>query len=117
MPRRHNYDLWLQYQQLFDEGLLLRLTPEQHRAILECGHELFGHATIRLFGSRLDNTQRGGDIDLYIQTDDTSDLVRKKVLFLSKLKRQIGEQKIDILFDTGKDRPIDRIAKTQGVVL
>ena len=43
----------------------MRLTPEQTRAIVAATHELAGpDASVRLFGSRLHDTLKGGDIDL-----------------------------------------------------
>ena len=43
--------------------------------------------------------------------------MRKKVDFLSKLKHDIGEQKIDVVFDRHKHRAIDKIALSTGVKL
>jgi len=72
---------------------------------------------IYLFGSRLDDEKRGGDIDLYLSVKEKDALVRKKVDFLVKLKREIGLQKIDVVFDKGLSRAIDFIAKQEGVKL
>lgn len=55
---------------------------------------------MRLFGSRTDDTQRGGDIDLLVEADlaDPAALDAKLDLLVS-LKRRLGERRIDILFD------------------
>lgn len=79
--------------------------------------EVFQRGEIYLFGSRADQTQKGGDIDLYIIPAEHQQLTKKKIQFLAKLKRQIGEQKIDVVMDTGQNRVIDQIAKQQGVLL
>ncbi|QEP43559.1 hypothetical protein D5085_10775 [Ectothiorhodospiraceae bacterium BW-2] len=54
-------------------------------------------AVVRLFGSRLDDSKRGGDIDLLIETDisQPDELVKAKNRFLAQLYRELGEQKID----------------------
>lgn len=45
----------------------MRLTPEQIRSIKQVAAEVFGSdAHVYLFGSRVDDQARSGDIDLYI---------------------------------------------------
>jgi histidinol-phosphate aminotransferase len=44
-------------------------------------------------------------------------LAYKKIQFLAKLKRDIGEQKIDVVFDYGQNRLIDKKAKSEGIEL
>lgn len=95
----------------------MRLTTLQQQMIKRYFLEIFKEGKIYLFGSRVDDTKKGGDIDLYIEPVDRKNLVRKKVDFLVKLKREIGNQKIDIVFDRGESRLIDKIAKQEGVVL
>jgi len=42
----------------------MRLTPTQARVILSCVRQQFGaDAQVKLFGSRLDDSLRGGDVD------------------------------------------------------
>jgi len=95
----------------------MRLTPRQHTAIKKYFSEVFREGQVYLFGSRIDDRRKGGDIDLYIQTPDRSNLVRKKIDFLVRLKQAIGDQKIDVVFDRGGNRAIDRIARKQGILL
>ena len=46
----------------------MRITPMQLQAIQQQIHQYFGDsATVWLFGSRLDDTQKGGDVDLYVE--------------------------------------------------
>ena len=72
---------------------------------------------IYLFGSRVDDEKRGGDIDLYLVVKDKSNLFRKKLKFLAKIKKELGEQKIDVVFNIDEDRLIEREAKKWGVKL
>lgn len=95
----------------------MRLKPDEIEAISEIFINVFGVGTIRLFGSRTDDNKRGGDIDLYIETPLHDELQRKKIDFLVKLKRRIGERKIDVVIDRDEKRLIDRIAKKEGIVL
>jgi len=79
--------------------------------------EIFVDGDIYLFGSRVDNNKRGGDIDLYLVLQDHTNIFRKKIKFLSRVKRELGEQKIDIVFNQDKDRLIEKEAVKWGVKL
>jgi hypothetical protein len=69
-----------------------------------------------LFGSRVDNAKKGGDIDLYIKTEAGNDFSHK-IKFLVALEQQMGEQKIDVVFAQDKNRPIEQQALSTGVLL
>lgn len=80
----------------------MRLTPEQLSVIRIAVAETFGDtASIWLFGSRVDDSKRGGDIDLLIETrqSDIAAIVKAELALLTKLHMQLGEQKIDVLVD------------------
>ena len=95
----------------------MRLTKEQLRHIKEVFRDVYSEGELYLFGSRVDESKKGGDIDLYISVKDKDNLVYKKIHFLAKLKRKIGEQKIDVVYDIGKERVIDKIVKNEGILL
>lgn len=95
----------------------MRLTYKEIEAIENSFREVFVSGTIYLFGSRVDDSQKGGDIDLYIQTDNKDNLIEKKIDFLVSLKRKIGDQKIDVLLSRDINRAIEQEALTKGVVL
>jgi len=78
---------------------------------------IFNEGTIYLFGSRVDDTKKGGDIDLYIEIEDKSNLFEKKIKFLSKLKQKIDNQKIDVVFNEDRTRLIEQEAKKWAVAL
>ncbi|MFA5216252.1 nucleotidyltransferase domain-containing protein [Sulfuricurvum sp.] len=95
----------------------MRLTAFEHRSILTAFQEVFGEGDIYLFGSRVDDHKRGGDIDLYIETNNQAHLSEKKIRFLILLESLIGEQKIDVVFHRDNDRLIEKEAKIKGVQL
>ena len=77
-----------------------------------------------LFGSRVDDTKRGGDIDLLVEVPSrVDDTVRKKLRIISAIQRRIGEQKIDLIITylrefSAADTPlIIENARKEGVLL
>ncbi|GAB6111218.1 nucleotidyltransferase domain-containing protein [Desulfomicrobium salsuginis] len=103
----------------------MRLGGRERHIIRNAAEEVFGsEARVLLFGSRVDDARRGGDIDLLILLDDSSDnadmmtLGEKRVRYLVMLEKAIGEQKIDLITALpGDDRAIVAIAVATGVEL
>lgn len=95
----------------------MRLTNKEITLIKKAFEESFEDGKIYLFGSRVDNTLKGGDIDLYIITDDTKNILEKKIKFLSLLKEKIGDQKIDVVISKDKTRIIEQEAINKGIEL
>ena len=99
------------------------LTPIQKQAIYGSAKNYFGNdAHVRLFGSRLDDESKGGNIDLYIesQLQNAGDLIMAKLQFLRELHKKIGEQKIDVVLyraNHSPDLPIYHISKQTEVLL
>jgi len=84
--------------------------------IKEAFKKSFKNGKIYLFGSRVDDTKRGGDIDLYLCPESKDDLASKKIEFLVALKQKIDEQKIDVVIDRGQNNAIDLVGRA-GVEL
>lgn len=103
----------------------MRLTEAQHLAIVGAARQAFGpDATVRLFGSRVDDEKRGGDFDLYVETPlaDPEGLVRARERFLCLLdaRPELEGEKIDVVLKSPLHevrRAIDRVARTEGVQL
>jgi predicted nucleotidyltransferase len=95
----------------------MRLSETDIFIIKEAFNKIFQKGDIFLFGSRVDDNKKGGDIDLYICLDDKNELFEKKLKFLSFIKRKIGDRKIDIVFNKDKRRLIEREAIKNGIKL
>jgi predicted nucleotidyltransferase len=95
----------------------MRLKPHYIHSIKKYFLQIFTDGEIYLFGSRIDDSKKGGDIDLYLVVEDPSNLFEKKIKFLARLKRELGEQKIDIVFNTDKNRLIEQEAIKWGIKL
>jgi len=96
----------------------MRLTPFEIQSIVKSSHKVFGNKSkVYLFGSRIDDTAKGGDIDLYIETEALASDLQSKFKFLIELKSLIGEQKIDVITSTGSSRLIEKEALAKGLLL
>ena len=95
----------------------MRLSAEVATAIQAAFLQVFEKGDLYLFGSRVDDKRKGGDIDLYVNADNREHLGEKRVAFLAQIKRHIGDQRIDLVVARGTQRSIDKIATTEGVLL
>ena len=78
----------------------MRLTPTERAAITRAVTAVFGPAAVpKLFGSRTDDTARGGDIDLFIAnvTGSALDVQYQRLALLAQLHHELGEQHIDVV--------------------
>jgi predicted nucleotidyltransferase len=95
----------------------MRLTDSERKIIKESAKNIFGtRAKVFLFGSRVDDSLKGGDIDLYIETEKQTQL-QDKISFITNLKWKLGDQKIDVLVNSpnSKQKDIYRIARETGI--
>jgi len=96
----------------------MRLSQRYIDVIKSRFKEFFNDAKIYLFGSRVDENKRGGDIDLYLIPSQKFDNERdRKIKFLVKLDLYIGEQKIDPILAKDSSRLIEQEALKYGVEL
>ncbi len=98
----------------------MRITPGQHKAIKTAVVELAGSdVAVRLFGSRLNDEQRGGDIDLLVSSVSPVDHPAWLAASITaRLQMALGDQRIDVLIEAPNlmHQPIHDIAH-QGVLL
>jgi predicted nucleotidyltransferase len=96
----------------------MRLTLQQSQIILSSTRQALGEGIqVRLFGSRVDDDARGGDVDLYVETREAPE-VWTKARLLAELEHRLGLP-VDLVVHVRDEpeRPIHRIAKLTGVVL
>jgi len=79
----------------------MRLTAQERTAIAQAAHAAWQTGTrISLFGSRVDDDARGGDIDLLVEVGEpmqADDLVLRRGAFVASLYRLMGERRIDVV--------------------
>lgn len=96
----------------------MRLTSHERDTIKAASLRHFG-VPVRLFGSRVDDARRGGDIDLYIEAPLTpAQAFSSELAMAVELWKALGERKIDIVVSDGQQlQPIHLCARRDGVWL
>ena len=93
----------------------MRLSQDMQQAILERVHEYVPEASVYVFGSRANDTKKGGDIDILV-LDDRVLTLQEKNKIITRLWMQFGEQKIDIAsFTRDSDDPFKRLVMEHAV--
>lgn len=95
----------------------MRLMEHEVRAIKESFLDVFSEGRVYLFGSRADDSAQGGDIDLFLEVKNKDDLFKKRIRFLAKCKRRLGEQRIDVVFAEDPSRLIEQEARKWAIPL
>jgi predicted nucleotidyltransferase len=97
----------------------MRLTDFEKNTIIELAKKYFGNNTrVYLFGSRVYDNEKGGDIDLFLETDKERDRAAE-MEFLTKYHRLVNERKVDLIVKTPSSiyRPIFDTARSTGIPL
>lgn len=99
----------------------MRLLKSEVKVIKEISSVIYGsNSKVILFGSRVNDTIKGGDIDLYIipgRKFTRSELRDQRIKYLVSLKSKIGDQKIDLVVSTDKNSLIEKEAINKGIEL
>lgn len=99
----------------------MRLTQQQIQLIRDITNQIVGNACrVYIFGSRLDDNQRGGDIDLLIELNEVIDKPALLAAQLSaRLSRAMYGRKVDVLINAPNlvRLPIHDIAFNEGQLL
>lgn len=79
----------------------MRLAPQQIATILKVTREVLGDdAAVSVFGSRLDDDRRGGDLDILVETARRPPLLQR-----AELKLRL---------ETALELPVDIVARARG---
>ena len=77
----------------------MRLNKQKIETIKKLSLDIFNSNVVYLFGSRTDDSLKGGDIDIYIQTKQKENILKSKIIFLREFDKICGEQKLDLIID------------------
>lgn len=99
----------------------MRLTPAQIAAIRDAVAEVAGRgATVRLFGSRLDDAAKGGDVDLLVDVPHPVEAPAPMAARIAgRISRAMAGRKVDVVISAPNlmRLPIHEAAFSEGVLL
>lgn len=93
----------------------MRLSIKEKSAIVKAVNSFDPEAKVYLFGSRVDDSAKGGDIDILILSQSLT--FKDKLKIKAFLFQTLEEQKIDLLIAQDDSDPFVKIALEQGVPL
>jgi len=97
----------------------MRINNKDKNKIIEYARFYFGsQIKLYLFGSRMDDNKKGGDIDLYLETETEIDL-QLQINFLTAIYKNITQRKVDLIIKMPNSKPlaIYKTAKQEGILL
>lgn len=99
----------------------MRLTPDQMAIIKRLSAEEFGQsARVRLFGSRVRDDDRGGDVDLMVEvTTVIESPAWQSAMLATRVSRTMSGRRVDVVLSAPnlRDLPIHAVARREGVLL
>ena len=97
----------------------IRLSKKYIEIIKALALKYFDSDEVRLFGSRTDTNKKGGDIDIYIKTGKSKNILQYKLQFLREFEKIFGQQRVDLIIEYkgSKNKVIYEEAKRNGVRL
>ena len=95
----------------------MRLQSKEIQTIIQIAKDIYGETVqVYLFGSRLNDEKRGGDIDLLVRSTGEMRWASVPVCTTARLKLHLGDQKIDVIGDH-EDSPVVQEALKNGIQL
>jgi len=87
----------------------MRLTEKEVKIIKDIILDVFGESEIRIFGSRLNENKKGGDIDIFVVPKNRENLFKKRIKAAAKLENLLFKP-VDVLVHYDFDREIEKEA-------
>ena len=95
----------------------MRINAHEKETIIQAVKNADPQARVWLFGSRADDSKKGGDIDLAILSESIKKDVMKEIAVKRYIYDRIGEQRIDIVTSILGQEAIFKIAMSEGIEL
>ena len=95
----------------------MRITENEKNVIIDAVKSADPAAQVWLFGSRTDDSKKGGDIDIAILSEKIKQDVMHEINVRCLICDKIGEQKIDIVTSSDGKEAFFRLAVAEGIKL
>ncbi|MDR0731089.1 MAG: nucleotidyltransferase domain-containing protein [Treponema sp.] len=93
----------------------MRISNTEKNCIVNAIGEVDNEAPIWLFGSRTDDTKKGGDIDIAVLSKKIG--ITEKIRIKRSICNKIGEQRIDLLVSDYGNEAVFKSAVENGIRL
>ena len=93
----------------------MRISEYEKEVIINAVKSIDPDARVWLFGSRADDSKRGGDIDIGVLSSRVD--VMEEIEIKQKIWDKIGEQKIDLVVSKDGQQAFFKFAVTEGILL
>ncbi len=93
----------------------MRITEYEKESIKTVCTNFDKNSIVYLFGSRIDDTKKGGDIDLLIYSDKLTQRHAGKIKM--EIWERIGEQKVDIIIVKDDTNPFVKSISKEKVLI
>jgi len=105
--------VWWQYDA--QQRLKMRLLHEEQIVITDAVRQADAEAQIYLFGSRVNDAAKGGDIDVLVLSKKINLLAKLEIL--AQLHLKLGERKVDVAVYPDASGPFPRLVMHEGIRL
>ena len=95
----------------------MRISEHVKNVIIDATRSSDPEARVWLFGSRIDDNKKGGDIDIAVLSKKMDNDVMQKIHIRRSICDKIGEQKIDIVTSADGMEAFFRLAVEEGIEL
>ena len=95
----------------------MRISEYEKTVIVDAVKSVDSDARVWLFGSRVDDSKKGGDIDIAVLSAKIKENVMQEIQVRRFICDRIGEQKIDIVTTNDGNEAIFKVAVAKGIEL
>lgn len=96
----------------------MRLSENIRQLLKSSIKESFGDVKVYLFGSRVDDKKKGGDIDIAIESDiSREDFRRNKIKFFTSLIKKDFDLKVDLVKYTNDQSLLSKEIEKNKILL
>jgi predicted nucleotidyltransferase len=95
----------------------MRISEHEKTVIIDAVKTIDPGARVWLFGSRADDSKKGGDIDIAILSKHIRQIPMNEIRVRRSICNKIGEQKIDIVSSEDGEDPFFKLAVSEGIQL
>jgi predicted nucleotidyltransferase len=97
---------------IFTKFIPMRISERERQVLVKAVQKFDCSAAVWLFGSRTDNSKKGGDIDIAVLSDKI--YAKEKIQLKRAIYNELGEQKIDLVISAEGKEPFFRLAVKNG---